>query len=851
MNLSFCHLPRSSVSRLHRGVAAIALFSAVCLTSHSALSEERKFHLSLPAESLAAALGQIGRQTDSRIIFSPEQLGGATISGLEGTFTVQEALERLLKGTNLTVKVGADGTIAISPAEVGNGAALGGQAGPSRLSSEGIEEIVVTAQKREEKAKDVAGSLTALGGDTLDMLGAKSISEYAAYVPGLTFVKTTPGLGQLTLRGVTTGVQQSSATVGTYIDETPFTPFTRTSSNTVVVPDIDTFDIQRVEVLRGPQGTLYGAGAMGGLLKFVTVEPNTEEWLGRVQIEGGGTAHGGFNDGQSAMFNAPITDKAAFRMSAYRRENAGFIDNVGDNNKDENRSLNQGGRASLLLKANEKLSLRVSSLYQDLGANGTPIVDIDPVTKQPVYGDLKQSRVFADRLDNRYQVHNLLANWDLDWATLTSSTSYGKIAIDVVSDTTSSLGATASALSGLYGYALTQNPVVAGHQHIDDKRFTQEIRLASPSNHKFEWLVGAYYTNEKTETSQTIESYTTNGETISPYLSTAYFLQLPSTYREHAGFADVDYYFTDRIDLTLGIRRTYNTQSGTQIATGVINNLLSPSSVTELHSSSKDSATTYHIAPRWRVTDDVTAYAVASSGYRPGGPNGLPPVVTTIPTSYGPDKLWNYEAGLKTVWLGGKLAVNLSTFLIKWEEIQLSSSVATPAGNFSYIANGGKASSRGLEFDTAYRPIAGLTLGFNGAYTNARLDEDAPAVSGVDGDRLPTVPKWSFSLIADYAFPVFEDWNGSVGASYSYIGERNSSYAGSVKYPNFSMDAYDTLNLRTGLTNDLWSADIFVNNVFDERGIVTVSSSLVPAGLPARASVITPLTAGLRVSRSF
>ncbi len=844
----------ASRRRARFSTAAIALLALGCLLPGAAAAQDKIFQLAIPAEGLAAALDQIRAQTDSQIIYSPEQIGDAKTAGVSGALTVADALTRLLKNTNLTFKVDERGTIAIKARDVSSEVVNRKPTRVAEASPAALEEIVVTAQRREERAKDVAGSLTAISADTLSKLGVKSISDYAAYVPGLAFVSSTPGLGQITLRGVTTGVQQSSATVGTYIDDTPFTPFTRTSSSTTVIPDVDPFDVQRIEVLRGPQGTLYGAGAMGGLLKYVTTPPDPDNWAGRVELEGGGTENGGANGGARAMINAPISENTAFRMSAYKRTTSGFIDNVGTGNTNENRATVEGGRLSLLFEPSSDFSLRLSSLYQASEVDGSPVEDVTYATKQPTYGDLDQSRYLRETTNEHYQVHNLTAKWDLDWASLVSSTSYSGISIRARADaTTPALQGLVAILNPLYLYPAvgSGNVRVVAPTGIDDKRVTQEFRLTSPSNHYFEWQLGAYYTHETTDTGQTIESYTTNGTPIVPVLATAYSLKVPSKYQEYAGFANIDYYLTEAIDLDLGIRRSHNKQSGSQTSTGFINNQLSPTSVSHLESRSSEDVTTYHIAPRWRMTDSILAYAVAASGYRPGGPNALPPGTTTAPTSFSSDTLWNYEAGFKTDWFDKALSLDVSAFYIDWNKIQLSSSVITPAGAFQYLGNGGKASSRGIELATNYRVMPGLTVGFNGAFTDAHLDEDAASVGGRNGDKLPTVPKWSFSLLADYAFPVFDDWGGSVGASYKYIGERNSGFVGSTSRPNMVMDSYGLVNLRAGLTNDIWGVDLFADNIFDKRGFVSVDTVYVPGGGAARATVVTPLTVGLRATRTF
>lgn len=827
-------------------VAALAVAWS-CLQPVGASAQEKTFRLTVPAGSLSAALDQVRKATDSRIVYSPDQIGGTITSGLSGSFTVGEALARLLQSTSLTYKVDQRGTIVIRPKEA-EPPAPAPASGRQSSGPAGIEEIIVTASKREERIKDVAGSLTALSNATMANLGVKNIGDFTAYVPGLTYVSTSPGVGQITLRGVTTGARQSTATVGTYVDDTPFTSFSRSGSGTTMVPDLDPSDIQRLEVLRGPQGTLYGAGAMGGLLKYVTTPPDTGRFEGRLGSEISATRGGGFNYSTNGMINVPLSDKVAVRASGFRRSNTGFIDDVGTGNNNENSSTVEGGRVSVLMKPTDDITVRLTSLYQHTDNQGTPSVDIDPKTRQPIYGDLTQSRALRDTVAQRFHVHNAVVNWDWNFATFTSSTSYAKVAARTTADVTGVYGPSIKLYSGLLGVPQATTPLVWLPTTIDSQKFTQEFRLASPSNRRFEWLVGAFYTREQTESHQAIEAASTSGTPLPTVLRTAYDSSAPSQYREFATFGNVNVYFTESFDVGFGLRWAANKQAASQTSTGILNNPALPTSVTTLTSASSDQSTTYRVAPRWRVTEDLSLYAAAASGYRPGGPNGAPPSASAVPGSYGPDRLWNYETGVKADLFDRKVSLDVAAFYVDWSQIQLVSSVS----GFQFIANGGKASSKGVEGSLTYRPVSGWVLGANGAYTDAKLESDAPAViGGKAGDPLPNVPKWASTLFTDYSFPAFGDWTASVGASLRYVGSRYNSYSASTTAPNMLMDAYTTVDLRAGLSNDEWAFNLFVNNLFDKRGVTSLNTTYVPYGMAARATVITPLTVGLRVTRTF
>lgn len=823
------------------------------------------FDLQIAAGSLAAALDQLRNDTGGAIVYSRDQVGDAATAGLSGRYSIAAALAELLRGTRLTFSADGRGTLVVRP----QNAAAKPRSG---VVDGNVEEVIVTAQKREEKAKDVAASLTALSGNALDKVGARSISDYAAYVPGMNFVNGQGGLGLITLRGVTTGMSQSSATVGTYVDETPYTPFSRTASGTTAIPDVDTFDVSRVEVLRGPQGTLYGAGSMGGLLKYVTTPPSFDGVHGRIEIEPGYTEGGDWNVAGKAMLNLPLADSLALRTSVFGKRYDGYIDDVGTGTANVNTSTVLGGRASLLFQPTDELTLRLSSLLQTNEAGGIPIVDVDAATQQPLYGDLTQSRSVREKTEMDFQIHNLAADWDLGWASFTSSTSYAKTTVDTLVDYSEypDYGTLVQLISvlngGGLGAPLGQTPIVTASANIDFRKFTQEFRLTSPNNRELEWIVGGFYTREETETGQDLRAYEREGAigNLSAPAQRPLLLSVPSDYEEYAGFATLDYYFTERLDVSLGVRVTRNDQTSTMYASGAlwdITQLLQGASSLDLaallealqsagsdtqtqsSSASADRPVTYRVAPRWRITDEVTLYAAAASGYRPGGPNMKQD--ESVPESFGPDTLWSYEAGFKSQFRN--FALDLVGFYIDWSDIQLSST----SGGFTYLANGGEASSRGAELSLAWRPFTHFSTGLNGAYTRAILEEDAPDVGGRSGDVLPTVARWSGSMVADYTVPLSGNWVGTLGASWRYLGKRNSSFSQSENKPNLIMDAYQALNLRAGLLGERWGMDLFVNNVFDERAAASIDTTLVPDGGPARSTLIMPLTAGLRIYTTF
>ena len=306
---------------------------------------------------------------------------------------------------------------------------------PSDSDQNSLQTIVVTAEKREEKLQNVPMSVTALPGAALDKLQDRDFADYAALVPGLSLASSQPGYTTLTLRGQNAGGDGS--TVAVYLDESPFGSSSALLNGSILTGDFDTWDLQRIEVLRGPQGTLYGANSEGGLLKFVTNAPVLGSFSGAAEVTGEGVDHGGKGGDLRAMLNLPIGDKMALRISGFDQDVPGFIDDPQLNRTDVNDGHKYGARASLLAAPIEDLSIRLTAFTQESRYNGTPEIDIDPFTLRPIHGDLTQQRFLNEPSKFSYDNYNALINWNVGPFSVVSTTSYGILRSDVVTDYTS------------------------------------------------------------------------------------------------------------------------------------------------------------------------------------------------------------------------------------------------------------------------------------------------------------------------------------------------------------------------------------------------------------------------------
>ncbi len=841
-----------SPARAGWSAAAIALAIATGFLAPQAQAQlpPHRYDINLPPATLAEALKQLRTQTDSLIVFSPQQLDGARITGLTGSYTVAEALAELLKQTDFTVKLDERGTIIVLPAQHAAPIEAAAPVLSSRPPPTPIEEITVTAEKREELAKDVPASISALTGSTLSQRGLNGIDDYGSYVPGLELLSNQRGFGQIVLRGITTGTTQPTASVGTYIDDVPYGSSTAFGGGNLVIADIDPFDVQRIEIARGPQGTLYGAGTLAGLVKFVTTPPKLDSWESQGELDAGGTKGGGLDQAAKIETNVPLGDRTALRLDLYERRDSGYIDDVGTDNPDENFSDVRGGRISILSKPTDDLTIRFTSLFQERYVGGTPAIDINPLTTDPLFGDFGQSRVLRETASQQYQLHDLKLDWDLGFGDLVSSTSYGRSLAHANTDYTQLLGHELQVIDeSALGIVLPGPPVVNFPTSFTTDKFTEELRLASPQSRDFNWLFGTFYTYEWSNARSSVLASLPN-LTLPAVAAVPFQEEEPSRFREYAAFGDIDYYFTPDLDLTAGARWSRNRQSFEDISTGALNTLGNPGGVLTSLGASAGSSWTFRAAPRWRVSDEVTTYLEVSSGYRPGGqnvplPQGLPGTPSATAGGYGADTLWNYEIGMKSEFFDKRLSFDADAFIIDWRNIQLQSFTSIEP----VLTNGGAATSKGFEYEANYRPLDGLVLGLAGAYTYAVLTSDTPfAVGGVKGNTLPTVPRWSGAFTADYTFPAFGVLDGMVGGSYRFTGARNSAFPTSLSTPNIPLPAYGQLDLRTGIAVDDTTITLFVDNVLDARGAVDIQD--FPTST-LHETVIRPLSFGLQLTTAF
>jgi iron complex outermembrane receptor protein len=730
----------------------------------------------------------------------------------------------------------------VLPATAATAQAVSDSKPTAAAESDRSEDIIVTAQKREQLLIDVPQSVSVVSGAVLERQQAFNFQDYAKLVPGLQIAQSNAGEARIVLRGINTG--GVAATVATYIDETPFGSSSGQVNGAILAGELDTFDIARVEVLRGPQGTLYGASSLGGVIKFVTIEPKFDkvEVRGRASLES--TQGGDLSYLGSAMLNLPVSDTLAIRGSGFYRSYGGFIDSTGlagsDVAKNINDSKSYGGRVSALFKPSNTFSVRLTAVLQNLDSDAGSVVESDPVSLETRYGNFVQSQYVPEYTDIAYRLYNGTADLDLGFATLTSSTSYSTLKESLRDD-----------LSVLYGNALGLYSEPAGPaadiglvQHTDVSRFTQEVRLSSGKSDSFEWLLGGYYDRETGQIAQRLDVYDHGTLKIFAGVPQLFDGATHSRYEEYAGFANGTLHLGSRFDLTAGGRFSHNDQVADQGGTG----LLAPPA---LDSASKEDVFTWSVAPKFKISANAALYARVAKGFRPGGPNIVPPGAPTSVKTYRSDSLISYEVGLKAETADRSFGIDIAAFHIDWSDIQLFASI----NNYGVNANGGKAYSDGVEFTATLRPTRGLQVSLNGAYTQAKLLEDTdPIIGGLKGDRLPFTPKYAVSVNGDYDWKVGGNATAYVGGSLRFLGEQAGPFSADYRAANSRQShipSYAVADLRAGVEFGRYSIEVYAKNLTNIDGKTNVvGEGNSPFG-SVGTGVIRPRTIGVTLGAGF
>ena len=696
-------------------------------------------------------------------------------------------------------------------------------------------EIVVTAAKREQSVRDVSGSVSAVSEATLQKLNAQSLSDYITRVPGVVFNDYQPGNSEVVIRGIasTTYHEANQATTGYYLNELPLGE----PGFPLVIPDVDAFDISRVEVLRGPQGTLFGSSSLGGAINYVVNEADPARFDAGFEGMASTTKGAGeLSYAVKGMVNAPlVTDKLAVRLVALQRVDAGFLDNPALDDRGSNDLRVRGLRGSIVFTPTETTRISALSMYQEYDLDDQTYVFIIPGTR-----NVTRPTTVREYQDSDFQMHSLRLEQDLGFATLTAVGSYTKK--NARSRFDYSFGVDFDPRTG--------TPIVGDGFGNSNTRYA-ELRLASPDGGCFRWLVGANYTrlkgfgDDKIRVEGIADYVDANpgefdGQPSSVIAPDDYTSR--STYRNHvtekAIFGEISYDIVDQLTLTLGGRLfEYRTRSQATLAPNVD---LVPA-FDYRPPADKQSDFIPKASLTYKPSDDFMVYALYSEGFRIGGLNVFALPYPDLPQSFGSDTTKNYEIGTRFDLIDGTLSVDLTAYHIDWDNIQAR--LFTPDIR-AYTVNGGGADIDGVELSLTLRPTRSLTFSSNVAYNDARLssllpDSFAPGGGYAKGSRLPGASEWILSNSVDF-YLADSPLKPRIGLAHRYLSSAPVAFGATLEKGDFHL-----IDLNASVTvNERIEVGLFAKNLFNQYGILNAPFSF--AGSVAR-----PRTVGATVRFSL
>lgn len=697
-----------------------------------------------------------------------------------------------------------------------------------------LQEVLVTAQKQgEQRLQDVPIPMTVIKAGNLVDNNQLQIQDYYTHFPNFS-VAPSPDVGNsqiLQIRGITTG-EGSTPTVGIVLDDVPIGTAT---GNTI--PDLDPSDLAQIEVLRGPQGTLYGSASMGGLVRYVTIDPSTTQLSGRVQAGVGGVENGasiGYT--VRAAANVPISDTLAIRASGYSREDPGYIDNPVLGTHGVNRQKNYGGNVAALWRPSDAFTAKFKVLYQKLNTDGS-----GNVTVVPGLGKLQQNFIAGvGAFSQDLQFYSLTLDGKVGTFDVTSLTGYNHTQFNNSLDFTYLYGPYSALVFGsAYGGAAILTGDTAG-------TFTQEVRASTPIGDHLVWQIAGYYSTDSIGSQQNYPGIDQTTGAIGGYLIKATLLNHD---QERAVFTNLTVKFTDQFDVQLGGRESWlKGIANYETITGA----LYPTAINSPYSENKSDAFTYLLTPRYRFTPNLMAYVRLASGFRPGGGVSDPTPTTTcvvihLPCTYAPDKTKNYEVGMKSNVLNDKLTFDASLYYINWRGIQIL--LTNPTNGFPYTTNGGNAKSQGAELSVETRPIQGLTISSWVTFSDAVLTQNFPENSsayGKEGDRLPNSSRRSGNLAIQRDFLLTSNATGFVGGTVSYIGDMYGVFEPTADRQHFG--GYTRFDLNAGVNLNSWDINLYVNNLTNKYAAIGGGLGTFP---PYSFTYITPRNFGVSVAKNF
>jgi iron complex outermembrane recepter protein len=760
-------------------------------------------------------------------------------------------------------------------------AMLGGHAGaqeakqPADESTE-LQEVIVTATKRDSTVHDTAVSITAITGQDIAARGSSDLDSLAQSVPGLAEKSSGPGQTEYEMRGLASA-GGNSAVVGFYLDDIPLSASAGQFNGRVVI-DPNLYDLNRVEVLRGPQGTLYGSSSMGGTVKVVTNAPDPSAFDASAEETLSGTAGGGLNHAENGMLNLPLGDTAALRLVVSDAYTSGWIDRVviangqfpvetnnlttrgnvlaapvAETYPDANDEDLTGVRASLLWHPTDQLDVSTMFFHQDISQDGLNQIDSDPGTDAH-YQPFNFQEGFTDKID----VGSISLKYRFDDFDVTSTTARWKRQETLAEDGTEELQWALSTPAAILPFYASQGGFGAVNPDLETDvtdQTSEELRIASKGNSPLQWLGGYFFSDFHSSTDLSIGwpgALSTLGTT------NAFTQTQPVTILQNAFFGELAYQLTSKLKATVGARHynfvseLTNSQSGAISVTG-------SDAVSTTQSTERDQGIDPKFDLSYAATEQLLLYATASKGFRPGGGNEAVPTSGAVncepslqqvynttsnvpsPLTYKPDHIWSYEVGQKYDTPDHRLSINTAQYFEVWSSVQQA--VPLTCG-YTVTENAGDAHIYGTEVEIAAALAPGLVLSVAGGYTHGRFVSGSfNGLSIVSGNQLQNIPEVTSSQSLSYRHPLPDD--------FTFISRLDNNYVGSridVTYGVNQLPAYDITNARVGVEWHHWAASLFVNNLANKQAIIdNVMQFNINVPTYNREAINQPLTAGIDV----
>ncbi|HUN75661.1 MAG TPA: TonB-dependent receptor [Steroidobacteraceae bacterium] len=757
------------------------------------------------------------------------------------------------------------------------------QASASGTDSEAIQEVVVTATKRNEDIQNVGMSITALTQADLEQKGVEQFIDYGTSIPNLSFGVGAAD-GSLASRGVYLRGIEGANTTGFYIDDTPV----------LETLDPHIVDVDRIEVLRGPQGTLYGAESMGGTVRIITAQPSTSGFSGEIHSSVSDTDHGSWNQLIEGSVNVPVSDTIAFRASGFYQYDSGWFDKwTGPDAEpvpgppsisstaaesapgvpsqiqtDVGGMTYYGGQFAIRFQPIEGLSVTPRIMFQETDQDGVPYATYAPDNLlQREYFDIPEGG------HDRWWLGSFTVNYTVPWGSFVSSTAVFDRRTFELEDDSDDLTYTLSAVTALPicpgGAAApgcvgeVEGPITRA---IGMHRFAQETRFASSLPGPIQFLVGGFYSFSTRPRNYEWTSPELSADTGWPTDLALAFIDQRET-GEYAAFGDITYNILSNLSATVGLRWFRDTATFNQFTNGLFYGGASTYIVPTLDE--KGFTPKYELD--YKVTPDTLVYASAAKGFRPGGDNielpvGPAPYGCTTDldnlgvtpeqiATYRSDSLWDYEGGFKSSLLDRRFTLNATGFLIEWPNIQQL--VDLPLCGYGYTGNSGKAQSTGAEVQFDGRLLPELTAGINFGYEDARITARGLGSPQPVGSPVQQVPGITLAGNLQYERHLSGEWSGFGRVDYSHVGESwslNNAIADPVTglATPVRRPAYNLTDLRGGVHNDRWEIAAFVKNLTNEHANLA-DAILIGATIPGqpRFEINQPRTAGVELRLRF